>query len=71
MNSATIIKYGNLSIDKDKCCAYKDGEPIELGAKDKLLLYFENPKGSFNGSCIVPGRKITITMHTSTSPQSD
>lgn len=48
-NSATIITYGNLSIDKDKCCAYKDGEPIELGAKEyKLLLYFmENPERVF------------------------
>lgn len=43
------ITYGNLSIDKEKCCAYKDGEPIELGAKEyKLLLYFmEHPERVF------------------------
>jgi len=47
--SSTIITYGNLSIDKVKCCAYKDGEPIELGAKEyKLLLYFmEHPERVF------------------------
>ncbi len=39
--AAVSIKYGNLSIDKEKCCAFKDGEPIELGAKEyKLLLHF-------------------------------
>ncbi len=43
------IVYGNLSIDKEKCCAFKDGTPIELGAKEyKLLLYFmENPERVF------------------------
>ncbi|HHT62447.1 MAG TPA: response regulator transcription factor [Clostridia bacterium] len=43
------IRYGNLSIDKEKCCAYKNGEPLELGAKDyKLLLYFmEHPEKVF------------------------
>ncbi|HQC82683.1 MAG TPA: response regulator transcription factor [Bacillota bacterium] len=43
------ISYGNLSIDKEKCCAFKDGKPIELGAKEyKLLLYFmENPERVF------------------------
>jgi DNA-binding response OmpR family regulator len=43
------ITYGNLSIDKVKCCAYKNGEPIELGAKEfKLLLYFmEHPERVF------------------------
>lgn len=39
--NAASITYGNLSIDKEKCCAFKNGEPIELGAKEyKLLLYF-------------------------------
>jgi DNA-binding response OmpR family regulator len=44
-SSADIITYGNLSIDKEKCCAFKDGKPIELSAKEyKLLLHFlENP----------------------------
>jgi len=43
------IKYGNLSIDREKCCAFKDGRPVELGAKEyKLLLhFFENPERVF------------------------
>ncbi|NMA34454.1 MAG: response regulator transcription factor [Clostridiaceae bacterium] len=43
------ITYGNLCADKEKCCVYKDGEPIELGAKEyKLLLHFiENPEKVF------------------------
>ncbi|HHY82728.1 MAG TPA: response regulator transcription factor [Clostridiales bacterium] len=47
--SASVITYGNLSVDKEKCCAFKDGEPIELGAKEyKLLLYFiEHPERVF------------------------
>jgi len=46
--SATVT-YGKLSIDKVKCCAYKDSVPIELGAKEyKLLLHFmENPERVF------------------------
>jgi DNA-binding response OmpR family regulator len=45
----TRITYGSLSIDKEKCCAFKDGEMIELGAKEyKLLLHFmENPERVF------------------------
>ena len=31
--SAAIIEYGVLRIDKDGCCAYKDGQPVELNAK--------------------------------------
>lgn len=47
--SNSSITYGNLSIDKEKCCAFKNGEPIELGAKEyKLLLYFmEHPERVF------------------------
>jgi DNA-binding response OmpR family regulator len=47
--AATSISYGDLTIDKEKCCAFKNGEPIELGAKEyKLLLYFmENPEKVF------------------------
>jgi len=47
-NNASIT-YGNLSIDKEKCCVFKDGKPIELGAKEyKLLLYFvEHPERVF------------------------
>jgi DNA-binding response OmpR family regulator len=43
------IAYGDLSIDKEKCCAFKRGEPIELGAKEyRLLLHFmENPERVF------------------------
>ncbi|HHW47477.1 MAG TPA: response regulator transcription factor [Clostridiaceae bacterium] len=43
------ITYGNLSIDKEKCCVFKDGEPIELSAKEyKLLLHFiEHPERVF------------------------
>lgn len=43
------ITYGNLSVDKEKCCVYKDGVPIELGAKEyKMLLHFiENPEKVF------------------------
>ena len=46
---ATSISYGNLTIEKEKCCAFKNGEPIELGAKEyKLFLYFmENPEKVF------------------------
>ena len=47
--SGASIVYGNLSIDKEKCCAFKDGVPIELGAKEyKLLLHFmESPERVF------------------------
>lgn len=47
--TAPRIMYGKLTIDKEKCCAFKDGKPIELGAKEyKLLLYFmENPERVF------------------------
>jgi len=36
----TSITYENLSIDTEKCCVFKNGELIELGAKEyKLLLH--------------------------------
>jgi DNA-binding response OmpR family regulator len=46
---AARITYGNLSIDKEKCCVYKSGELIELGVKEyKLLLHFmEHPEKVF------------------------
>ncbi len=46
---STMITYKNLSIDKEKCCAFKTGNLIELGAKEyKLLLHFiENPERVF------------------------
>lgn len=48
-HTSSSITYGNLSIDKEKCCAYKGGKPLELGAKEyKLLLHFiENPEKVF------------------------
>jgi len=48
--ASVIVSYRDLSIDKDKCCAYKDGELIELGAKEyKLFLFFmEHPEKVFN-----------------------
>lgn len=44
-----IIEYGELVIDKEKCCAYKNSSFIELGAKEfKLLSYFmENSEKVF------------------------
>jgi DNA-binding response OmpR family regulator len=47
--SDALITYGNLSVDKEKCCAYKDGNLLELGANEyKLLLYFmEHPERVF------------------------
>ncbi|PKM73621.1 MAG: DNA-binding response regulator [Firmicutes bacterium HGW-Firmicutes-16] len=47
--NASIITYGDLTIDKEKCYAIKSGNPIELGAKEyKLLLHFvENPERIF------------------------
>jgi DNA-binding response OmpR family regulator len=46
---AVCITYRNLSIDKEKCCVYKNGVPLELGAKEyKLLLHFmEHPERVF------------------------
>ena len=48
------ISYRDLSIDKEKCCVFKDGKPIELGAKEyKLLLYFmENPERVFTKTAL-------------------
>jgi len=47
--SNVTIEYGDLSVDKEKCCVYRAGEPVELGAKEyKLLLYFmEHPEKVF------------------------
>lgn len=48
-NSPDRITYGKLCIDKEKCIVIKDGEPIEIGAKEyKLLLHFmEHPERVF------------------------
>lgn len=45
----TLIKYGDLTIDKECCCAYMNNEQIELNAKEyKLLLHLmENPERVF------------------------
>lgn len=47
--STDVIEYGGLRIDKDGCCVYKDGKPIELNAKEYklLLLFMENPEKVF------------------------
>jgi DNA-binding response OmpR family regulator len=47
--NVTTVTYKKLSIDKEKCCAFKDGAPIELGAKEYklLLLFMENPERVF------------------------
>lgn len=46
---SAMLTYGDLSIDRDKCCAYRAGAPLELGAKEyKLLLFFmEHPEKVF------------------------
>ena len=43
------LTYGRLALDKEACCAFKDGVPLELGAKEyRLLLHFmENPERVF------------------------
>lgn len=48
-SSSSVLHYGELSIDKDKCCAYRAGKPLELGGKEyKLLLFFmEHPEKVF------------------------
>jgi DNA-binding response OmpR family regulator len=48
-NTNTQITYGNLSINKEICCVFKNGKLIELSAKEyKLLLYFmEHPEKVF------------------------
>ena len=45
----TALQYGALRIDRKTCSAYRDGAPIELGAKEyRLLLYFmEHPERVF------------------------
>ncbi|MGI5854407.1 MAG: response regulator transcription factor [Bacillota bacterium] len=44
-----IVTYGDLSLDKDKCCAYRAGNLIDLDAKEYLLLLFfmEHPEKVF------------------------
>jgi len=43
------LSYGALTIDRDACCAYRDGAPVELNAKEyKLLLHLmEHPERVF------------------------
>lgn len=49
ITAASKIKFGNLVLDKDGCCIYKDGALVELNAKEyKLLSYLmENPERVF------------------------
>jgi DNA-binding response OmpR family regulator len=44
-----IVTYGDLSLDKDKCCAYRAGNLIDLDAKEYLLLlhFMEHPEKVF------------------------
>ncbi|MBR0598667.1 response regulator transcription factor [Sinanaerobacter chloroacetimidivorans] len=39
------ISFGNISLDREACCIYKNNEPVELNAKEYLLLkhLMENP----------------------------
>lgn len=43
------LTYGFLSLDREACCAFRDGIPLELGAKEfkLLLLFMENPERVF------------------------
>lgn len=45
----SVIEYGDISLDKDGCSVTKNGEPIELNAKEFGLLKFfmENPSRVF------------------------
>jgi DNA-binding response OmpR family regulator len=47
--SASVIRYGELSLDKVKCSVCKGGEALELNVKEyKLLLFFmEHPERVF------------------------
>lgn len=44
-----LLQYGDLTIDKDSCCAFIRNEPVELNAKEyKLLLFLmSNPEKVF------------------------
>lgn len=44
-----IIAYGNLTLNKEGCCIYRDGEAVELNAKEFLLIkhFMENPNRVF------------------------
>jgi len=46
---SAVLRYGALTIDRDACCACRDGAPIELNAKEyKLLLHLmEHPERVF------------------------
>lgn len=46
---ATYIEYGDLRLNKDGCCLYKQGNLIELNAKEYklVLLLMENPQKVF------------------------
>jgi len=47
--SSSLITYGDLYLDKEKCTLSKAGEPVELNVKEyKLLLFFlEHPERVF------------------------
>lgn len=45
----SLLQYGGLRLDKDRCCASINDEPLELNAKEYRLLLFlmENPERVF------------------------
>lgn len=49
LENNALLKYGDLTIDKNSCCAYVKSEQIELNAKEfKLLLHLmESPERVF------------------------
>ena len=49
LQTSSKVEYGNLCLDKDACCVYKDGRLIELNAKEYLLIkyFMENPERVF------------------------
>jgi DNA-binding response OmpR family regulator len=49
LQSSSKLEYGNLCLDKDACCVYKDSRLVELNAKEYLLLkyFMENPEKVF------------------------
>ncbi|MCI2047600.1 MAG: winged helix-turn-helix domain-containing protein, partial [Faecalibacterium sp.] len=40
-----LLRFANLSIDRDACCAYRAGQPLALTAKEYGILQYlmENP----------------------------
>lgn len=49
LQASSRLEYGNLCLDKDACCIYKDNVLVELNAKEYMLLKYlmENPERVF------------------------